>query len=562
MSIISHPPDPCKCPVKIIPLGGLGEIGLNMMVFETSDTIMVVDCGLMFPEDYMLGVDIVIPDFEYIKAHHEKVKAIILTHSHEDHIGAVPYLLKEINVPIYATPFTLGLVRHKLEERELLAKSKLVEVRAGQSINIGPFAVEFIQVCHSVADGVGLAINTPAGLIVHTGDFKISHGAEPFAATDTARFAQLGSEGVLALLSDSTNAEKEGYTVSEQEIGNTLADIVANSPGRILVAVFASNIPRIAQIIAIAKKTGRKIVFNGRSIEISVRIAVELGLLTLPQGMEIALSDIGDYPEDQIVIVTTGSQGEPMSALARIATRTHKQLRIQKNDTVILSSKFIPGNEKAITSIINRLYRLGAEVIYEKISQIHVSGHAFREELKLMMQLVRPRYFIPIHGEYRHLVHHARLAKSMGMTKEQVLLAENGDVVCFSPDGGAILDSMDTGRTLVDGKGVGDVGRSVLRERRVLSEHGIVIVTMIIDADTGVVMHGPELTSKGFVFEIEKGHLLQDAQCVILDLVEEANPNDPDRLPKLKKEISQALRQYFGFVIQRRPMILPIIVEV
>ncbi|MEW5735852.1 MAG: ribonuclease J [Thermodesulfobacteriota bacterium] len=549
-------------PVRVIPLGGLGEIGLNMTVFECGDTMIVVDAGLMFPEDYMLGVDIVIPDYEYVRENRAKLAAIVLTHSHEDHIGALPFLLREIQAPVYGTPFTLGLVRGKLEERDLLARADLRPMTPRQKVVIGPFEVEPIRVCHSVVDGVGLAIRTPAGLLVHTGDFKISHEANAFGATDLSRFAQLGEEGVLALFSDSTNAEKEGYTLSEKAIGESLEEIILESPGRVIVAVFASNIPRIAQIVDVARKKGAKLVVSGRSIEMSVKLATELGHLSLPSGMVIDVEHVSEFPDEKIIILTTGTQGEPMSALARVASGTHKHLRVKKNDTFILSSKFIPGNEKAITGIINRLYRMGAEVIYEKISAIHVSGHAFREELKLMISLCRPRYFVPVHGEYRHLIHHGRLARSMGLARENVLIAENGDAICFSESGARIDTPVDTGRTLVDGKGVGDVGRSVLKERRVLSEEGVVVVTMVLDQETGVVIHGPEIASKGFVFETEKGHLLDDAVCVILEIVEDADMKKPDRIAYIKSEVQRSLRQYFNYVIQRRPIIIPVILEV
>ncbi|MBW1990216.1 MAG: ribonuclease J [Deltaproteobacteria bacterium] len=548
-------------PLKIIPLGGVGEIGLNMTVFEAEDAIVVVDAGLMFPEDHMLGVDIVIPDFSYLRENRHKVAAVVLTHSHEDHIGALPFLLREVNVPVYATPFTLGMVKNKLEEKNV-PRASLVPVAPRQKEKIGPFSLEFVRVCHSVADGVGLGIYTPQGLVVHTGDFKISHGVSGDHATDLARFARFGEEGVLALLSDSTNAEKEGYTLSEEGVGQVLEAVFDAACGRIIVALFASNIPRIARIVDMAKKRKSRLVISGRSLEFSVALAQEQGLLSIPRGMEIDLEAVDDYPDNKVVILTTGSQGEPMSALARIAAGTHKKIRVKKNDTYILSSKFIPGNEKAIAGIVNSLFSRGAEVIYEKISDIHVSGHAFREELKLMLQLTRPRYFMPIHGEYRHLVHHSRLARSQGIGPDRVLLAKNGDVVRFNGTGARISGSVETGRVLVDGKGVGDVGNSVLRERRALSEHGAVVVVLILDAETGVVMHGPRFTSQGFVFGIETGHLLDDAACVVLEVLEEVDMAAPDRVERITAKVRNALRSYFSFVIQRRPVILPVILEV
>jgi ribonuclease J len=551
-----------KQTLKIIPLGGLGEIGLNMMIFEYGNTLFVIDAGLMFPEEYMLGVDFVIPDIDYIRQNRSKVAAIILTHGHEDHIGALPYFIKEINVPVFGSPFTLGLVRQKLEELELIAAAALHEIYPGEKLRLGPFELEFIRVGHSVVDGLGIAIRTPLGLIVHTGDFKIGYGAVGGMTTDVNKFARCGQEGTLALLSDSTNVEKEGYTISDREIGETLDRIIAGSHGRIIVALFASNVARIQMIVDIAGTRGRKVVFSGRSIEVSVKIAKALGHLAVPEDMEVEIEQVSDFCDDEIIIVTTGSQGEPMSALARMAVGTHKQIKIKSGDTVILSSRFIPGNERAIGKIINHLYKRGAEVIYEKIADIHVSGHAFQEELKLMINLTKPAYFIPVHGEYRHLILHARLAEEVGIPAEKVLLAENGQIIEFDENGGRLNGSVMTGRVLIDGKGVGDVGRSVLRERRALSEEGLVAVTMAFDEETGIIVYGPEIVSRGFVFETQTGHLLNDAQCVILEIVDEIAPEVPNRVDKIRSKIQTALRQYFFFTIGRRPVILPFIMEV
>jgi ribonuclease J len=548
--------------LKIIPLGGLGEIGMNMMVFEYGDTMFVVDSGLMFPEDYMLGVDFVIPNMDYIRHNRSKAAAIVLTHAHEDHIGALPYLLKEINVPVFGTPFTLGLVHHKLEELELFSERALHEINPGEKLRLGPFEIEFIRVGHSVVDGLGMAINTPRGLLIHTGDYKIGYGAAGGMTTDLNKFAACGEKGVLALLSDSTNVEKEGYTISDKEIGETLDRIISDRHGRIIIALFASNIARIQMIVDIGGMRGRKILFDGRSIEVSIKIAKSLGHLKIPEKMEIDIEQVSDYADDEIIIITTGSQGEPMSALARMASGIHKQIKIKDGDTVILSSKFIPGNEKAIGKIINNLYRKGADVIYEKISDIHVSGHAFREELKLMINLTKPEYFIPIHGEYRHLFLHARLAQDVGIVENKILLAENGQIIEFDRIGGQVTGSVLTGRVLIDGKGVGDVGRSVLRERRILSEEGLVAVTMAFDEETGIIIYGPEIVSRGFVFETETGHLLEDAQCVILEVVEEIASDVPHRVDKIRAKVQTALRQYFFFTIGRRPVILPFIMEV
>jgi ribonuclease J len=548
--------------LKLIPLGGLGEIGLNMMAVEYGDTIFVIDAGLMFPEAYMLGVDYVIPDMDYLRQNRSRLSGLILTHAHEDHIGALPFLLKEINVPIFGTPFTLGIVRHKLEEHDLLASTSLHEVLPREQLKIGPFEVEFIRVNHSIVDGVGLAIRTPVGMVVHTGDFKMSHTTMDGMLTDVNRFAQIGEEGVLALLSDSTNVEKEGHTISSHEIGAELARITDAAHGRIIVALFASNIARIQQIVNIAQTRGRKIIFNGRSIEVSVSIARKLGYLNIPNGMEIDIDELSTYPDDEVILVTTGSQGEPMSALARMSAGTHRQIKIHSADTVVLSSKFIPGNEKAIGNIINNLYRQGADVVYEKISNIHVSGHAFREELKMMISLTKPMFFMPVHGEYRHLVLHTRLAREMGIPDDHLILAQNGQVIELNENSFQIRNSICAGRVLIDGKGIGDVGRSVLKERRVLSEEGLVVVNMAFDEETGIVVYGPDIVSRGFVFETETGYLLQDAQCVILEIVEDITPDVPGRVDKIRARLQTALRQYFFYTIGRRPVILPFLVEI
>jgi ribonuclease J len=548
--------------LKIIALGGLGEIGLNMMVLEYGSTMFILDAGLMFPEDYMLGVDFVIPDMDYIRLHQDRIAGIVLTHGHEDHIGALPYLLKETSAPVFGTPFTLGLVRHKLEELDMAAATALHEISPEQNLKLGPFELEFIRVGHSVIDGVGIAIQTPLGTIVHTGDFKIGDTAAGGMITDLNRFSRIGENGVLALLSDSTNVEQEGYTISDKQIGETFDQISSRSTGRIIVALFASNIARIQMIVNVARKIGRKVVISGRSIEVSVDIAQELGHLEIPASMRLDIDQVAAYADEELLIITTGSQGEPMSALARMAAGTHKQIKIRSGDTVILSSKFIPGNERAIAKIINNLYKRDADVIYEKISEIHVSGHAFREELKLMINLTRPEYFIPIHGEYRHLLLHGRLAKECGIAGERVLVAQNGQIIEFDRNGGRVYGQINTGRVLVDGKGIGDVGRSVLKERRVLSEEGLVAVTMAFDEETGVIIYGPEIVSRGFVFETEKGHLVQDAQCVVLEVVEEITPDQENRVERIRFEIQKALRQYFFFTIGRRPVILPFIIEV
>jgi ribonuclease J len=516
----------------------------------------------MFPEDYMLGVDYAIPDMEYIRENRSKLAGIVLTHGHEDHIGALPYLLKMVNAPVFGTPFTLGLVRHKLEEHGILAKSSLYEIHPREKLKINDFELEFIRVGHSIIDGLGICIHTPVGRIIHTGDFKINNDSLSGPVTDVPNFAKFGEEGVLALLSDSTNVEKEGYTKSAREIGEILSKIMAAAKGRIIIALFASNIIRIQMVIDIARALGRRVIINGRSIEVSVNIARNLKYIKNTNDIEIDMNQINDFPDDEIVMITTGSQGEPMSAMARMAAGTHKQIAVKHGDTVILSSKFIPGNEKAIAKIINDMYRHGADVIYEKISNIHVSGHAFQEELKLMINLTRPRYFIPIHGEYRHLTLHSRLAEQVGIKKENILLAENGRVIEFDKTGGRIRGTVPFGRIFIDGKGIGDVGRSVLRERQALSEDGLVVVTLALDEETGIVVYGPDVMSRGFVFAHLTGHLIDDAQCVILEAIEDIGPEVPNRVEKIRNRLEKDLKQYFFFTIGRRPMILPFIIEV
>ena len=548
--------------LKIIPLGGLGEIGMNMMAFELDDTIFVVDAGLMFPEDYMFGVDYVVPDITYLKENHDRVAGIVLTHAHEDHIGALPHLIREINIPVFGTPFTLGMVKQKLTEFGMAYMARTHTISPGDTIRLGQFEIEFIRVGHSVIDGVGLNISTPYGRIVHTGDFKVSHAGPDHLRTDLNHFARLGAQGVLLLLSDSTNVEKQGFTLSDNEVGDTLSQAIDQAPGRVIVALFASSITRIQQIVEIAVNQNRKVAFHGRSIEKSTQIAAQLGHLTIPDDLLIPIQAVCNYPTEDVIIITTGSQGEPMSALARMAGGFHKQIEIMPNDTVILSSKFIPGNERAIGNIINNLYRRGARVIYEKISAIHTSGHAFTEELKLMINLTRPQYFMPIHGEYRHLYLHAQLASSMGMKKEHVLLVENGQEVLLDETGVRMAAKIETGRVMVDGKGIGDVGRSLLKERQVLSEEGVVAVTIAFDEETGVIVYGPEVVSRGCVFEAATGHLLDDAQCVILEEVESISEDDPERIEKVANRVKSSLRKYFFFAIGRRPLVLPFIIEV
>jgi ribonuclease J len=548
--------------LKMIPLGGLGEIGLNMMVVECDQDILILDAGLMFPEEYMPGVDVVIPDFQYLKDQKHEVKAVILTHGHEDHIGAMPFFLKEFNVPVYGTSFTIELLKEKLREHHLLQDSILHKVKPGELARFGPFTVEYIRVNHSIVDGVGLAIETPEGTLIHSGDFKIDQTPVDGQVTDLGRFASYGEKGVLALFSDSTNVEKEGFTLSEKEVRKTLETIFESSTGRLVVAVFASNITRIQQVVSLAVKFGRKVVFSGKSMKTNVRIAKEEGFIQVPPDTEVSEGATDRLPDDKVLMITTGSQGEPMSSLTRIAQNMHKSIKVKKGDTIILSSRFIPGNEKAITTIINNLYRMGAEVIYEKVSDIHSSGHAYQEELKLMLNLVKPRYFIPIHGEYRHLVKHLHLAMETGMPAENLILVENGATVCFQDGKAAIGARVHTGRILVDGKGVGDVDELVLRDRRRLSGDGIVIVLLAVDERTGEVIYGPDIVSRGFVFEDQGASILEEAKCVVLEVVDEITNRSHIDWADVGQDIKRGLKRFFYDLVERRPLILPIIMPV
>jgi ribonuclease J len=548
--------------LKIIPLGGLGEIGLNMMVLEYNQYILVIDAGLMFPEEYMPGVDMVIPDFHYLKENRHKVKSIILTHGHEDHIGAVPFLLKEINVPVFGTNFTIELLKEKLREHDLLENASLKKIKAGDVSQLGPFRVEYINVNHSIIEGVGLAIDTPEGVIIHSGDFKIDHTPADGRFTQLGRFAQYGEKGVLALFSDSTNVEKEGYTLSESDVRNTLEEIFQHCDGRLITAVFASNITRIQQLINLATKFNRKIAFSGKSMKTNVRIARNEGFINIADGVEVEEKVIKRLPDNQVAIITTGSQGEPMSSLTRMAQNTHKDIMIKEGDTIILSSRFIPGNEKAITSIINSLYRKGAQVIYEKVSDIHSSGHAYQEELKLMLNIVKPRFFIPIHGEYRHLIKHIQLAMGTGLSRENVLIAENGDTICVSDGSLKLVDKVQTGRILVDGKGVGDVGELVLRDRRKLSGDGVVIALLAVDEHTGEIVYGPDIISRGFVFEDQSGFILEEAKSLVLEVLGEIESPAHIDWTEVAPDIKKRLKRFFYKVIERSPLILPIIIPV
>ena len=540
-------------------LGGLGEIGLNLMTVETADHLVVVDAGLMFPEDHMLGIDIVIPDFSYLRERRDKLTALVLTHGHEDHIGAVPFLLKELPLPVYGTPLTLALLKEKLREHGLLDTADLREIQPDTPLVLGPFEFDFIPVPHSILDGVGFALRTPQGVIIHSGDFKVDQNPVVGPAMDLGRFAQYGEEGVLALLSDSTNAERPGYTLSEREISATLEGFIREAPGRVIIAVFASHFPRLHQIVTLAAKHGRKILFNGKSMLVNTRIAKELGYLEIPGGMEVNVGDLAKLPPEETIIVTTGSQGEPMSALARIALEAHKHIHIQKGDLVILSSKFIPGNERAITNVINNLYRLGAEVVYQQVADIHVSGHASQEELKLLLHLTRPRYFIPIHGELRHLIQHHHLARDVGLPEESLLLAKDGDQVRFENGEATINGDIEVGRVFVDGKGVGDVSRMVLRDRRHLAGDGLVIALVAVDPVAAQIVSEPDLITRGFALEEEQAPLLEQALKVFKEIVERSLTEPNQDWLEIQTQAGKALRKLFFKTLERRPMILPLI---
>jgi ribonuclease J len=552
-------PEPTEDWVDLTFLGGLGEIGLNLMTFETADHLVVVDAGLMFPEDHMLGIDIVIPDFSYLRERRDKMAAVVLTHGHEDHLGAVPFLLKEMPVPVYGTPLTLALLREKLWEHGLLQDADLREIRAGERLALGPFEFEFIGVCHSIVDGVGFSLKTPQGVVVHSGDFKIDQTPVSGTVMDLNRFAHYGEAGVLALLSDSTNAERPGYTMSEREIGHTLEELIREAAGRVIVAVFASHIHRMQQIINVAVKFGRKVLFNGKSMIVNSRLAKDLGYLEVPPGLEINVGDLDRVPPAETIIITTGSQGEPLSALARIALEAHKQIHIQKGDLVILSSKFIPGNERAITTVINNLYRLGAEVVYQEVADIHASGHASQEELKLLLNLTRPRYFLPIHGEMRHLVKHGHLARTVGIPAERVLLAQDGHQIRFDSQGGRISGQVEVGRVFVAGKGVGDVSRIVLRDRRHLAADGLVIAMVAVDPQARKIVTEPDLITRGFTLEEEQAPLLEQARKIFHDIVVRALTDPTQDWLEIQTQAGKALRKLFFKTLERRPMILPLI---
>ena len=546
--------------LRIIPIGGLGLIGMNMTAFEYNDSIVIVDCGLAFPENDMLGIDLVIPDVTYLKENFDKIKGMVFTHGHEDHIGAVPYILKELPVPIYATKLTMGLLERKLTEHGLMKVSKRKVIRQGQSINLGEFRIEFIRTNHSIADAVALAIYSPAGVVVHTGDFKVDYTPVFGDAIDLQRFAEIGKKGVLALMCDSTNAERPGFTASERTVGRTFDNIFSEHRNtRIIIATFASNVDRVQQIINSAYKYGRKVVVEGRSMVNVISTASELGYLNIPENTLIDMEQMKNYPDEQMVLITTGSQGESMAALSRIAANMHKKIVIKPGDTVIFSSNPIPGNEKAVSKVINELSMKGADVIFQ---DAHVSGHACQEEIKLIYSLVRPKYAIPVHGEYRHLKAQAEIARNLGINKDNIFILKTGDVLELDEESAAVADHVQTGAILVDGLGIGDVGNIVLRDRQHLAEDGIVIAVVTLEKYSNQILAGPDIVSRGFVYVREAEDLMEEAREVVEDAMQGCISHRISDWGKMKNAIRDSLGEFLWKRTKRRPMILPIIMEV
>ncbi|MBE6844478.1 MAG: ribonuclease J [Ruminococcus sp.] len=552
-----------RTPVKIIPLGGLNEIGKNMTVIECSNDIFIIDCGLAFPDTEMPGVDIVIPDFSYIEKNRDKVRGIVLTHGHEDHIGGLAYLLKKINVPIYGTKLTLALVDGKLKEHGLSGKVNLIVTEPRRTIKMGCMAVEFIKVNHSIPDAVGMAIHTPAGVIVHTGDFKVDYSPINGEIIDLARFGELGSKGVLALMADSTNAERPGYTQSEKTVGESFEKLFAQGEGkRIIIATFSSNIHRIQQIINCSSRYGRKVAVFGRSMINVITTAIELGYLDVPKGVLIDIDMMSRYDASEIVLITTGSQGEPMSALTRMAMNDHKKVNITPMDFIIISATPIPGNEKYVTKVVNELMKSGAEVVYEAMYEVHVSGHACREELKLIQALTKPKFFIPVHGEYKHLKKHAEIARELGMPQENIIIGEIGNVIETDGTKINVVSQVPAGKVLVDGLGVGDVGSIVLRDRKHLAQDGLIIVVIGIEKASNTIVSGPDIISRGFVYVRESEELIDNAKAVLEHTLETCHAQDFREWNYLKTRMRDALSDYIYEKTKRSPMILPIIMEI
>ncbi len=545
--------------LKIIPLGGLEEVGKNMTVFEYGDDMILLDCGIAFPEDEMLGVDLVMPDITYLEKNKERLKAIVITHGHEDHIGAIPYVLKAVNVPIYATRLTLGLIQTKLEEHKMVRTTKMKCVRAGDVITIGNMKVEFIQTTHSIADSVAVAIHTPVGTVIHTGDFKVDFTPIDGKVMDFARLAELGSKGVLALMSDSTNSERPGYTMSESSVGKVFDEIFLDCKKRIIVATFASNVHRVQQVVNAAMDNNRKVAICGRSMLNVMTVAKDLGYLDIPDGVLIDIEDIDDYPPERLVLITTGSQGETMSGLSRMAAGSHKKVCVTKDDLVIISAHPIPGNEKLVSNVIDDLFKIGADVIYHSLADVHVSGHACAEEQKLMISLVKPKYFIPVHGEYRHLKAHSETAKKVGIPEENITLLSNGKVLELDRDFCKVTGTVPSGRVLIDGLGIGDVGNIVLRDRQHLSQDGLIVIVMAMDAHSGEILSGPDVISRGFVYVRESEDLMDEIKKVAKKSLEKCKTKD---WTVIKNMLKDDLHDFLYSRTKRNPMIIPIITEI
>ena len=548
--------------IKITPLGGLLEIGKNMTVFEYGSDLIILDCGMAFPDDDMPGIDIVIPDITYLQKHRNRIRGIVLTHGHEDHIGAIPYVLKEFNVPVFGTKLTLGILKNKLTEHGILNSTKLNVINPGETFKLGEFKIEFIRSNHSIADAVAIALHTPAGVILHTGDFKIDPTPIDGEMIDLGRIGELGKQGVLLLMSDSTNAERKGYTMSERTVGHTFDNLFENCSKRIFVATFASNIHRVQQIINAAVKNKRKVAVSGRSMVNVLTAAIELGYMKIPKNTLIDLDEIGRYPKEQLVIVTTGTQGEPMSALSRMAYSGHKKVNIESDDLVIISASPIPGNEKTISNVINELLKHGAEVIYESLADVHVSGHACQEELKIILALAKPKYFMPVHGEFKHLSRHRELALQMGISPKNIFMMENGKVLEVSATSAKITGVVPSGRVLVDGLGVGDVGNIVLRDRKHLAQDGLIVVVMTMDRASHTVIAGPDIISRGFVYVRESEDLMESMRKKASEVLDECMNNNVLDWASLKSQLKNELGGFIFSKTKRKPMILPVIMDI
>lgn len=548
--------------LRIIPLGGLGEIGKNITAIEYEDEIIVIDCGISFPDEDMYGIDLVIPDIKYLLDNKDKVKGLFLTHGHENSIGAIPYILKQINMPVYGTKLTIGLVESKLKEHDMLSKTNLIPISPGESIKLNKLIIEFIRVTHSIAESCALAIHTPIGIVLHTGDFKIDYTPIDGKVMDLNRIAQLGQEGILLLMADSTNVERAGHSLSEKIIGETLNRIISNANGRVIVATFASNIHRMQQIADASMMYNRKIVFSGRSMENISNVAMDLGYLHIPEESIVGIEDLNRYPSDKITIITTGSQGEPMAGLSRIAYGSHRHISIEQDDLFIISASPIPGNDKLVSRVINQLYRKGVEVIYEDLEDIHVSGHAYKEELKLIHTLVKPKYFMPVHGEYRHLKHHSDLALKLGMDKSNVFTLETGQVLEISQDKAIATEKVHTGVVFVDGIGVGDVGNIVLRDRRDLARDGMVTIVVAINKETYSIVSGPDIITRGFIYARESEGLIKKIKDVAKEEIEICLENNIIEWQVLKSGVRKSVEQLLYHKTKRRPSVFPIIMEV